>query len=125
MSDATFTILQPPGKGATPSSPIVFSIIINGQALSWGRGKNKDVAIDNACRAAFALVAAHGYEFDLNEDCLTSEPMEILNTQPPPPPPPPPLPIGLPPHPSMGKLHYVTCVSLVSSSKIWKMFFEI
>jgi len=60
------------------------------------------VAIDNACRAAFALVAAHGYEYDLNEDCLTSEPMEILSVQPPPPPPPPPLPVSLPPPPSMG-----------------------
>lgn len=103
MNDASFTIVTPPGRGATPTSPIVFSIIINGQSLSWGRGKNKDVAIDNACRAAFVLVAAHGYEYDLNEDCLTSEPMEILNTQPPPPPPPPPLPVSLPPPPSMGK----------------------
>ncbi len=61
------------------------------------------MAIDNACRAAFALVAAHGYEYDLNEDCLTSEPMEILSTPPPPPPPPPPLPVSLPPPPSMGE----------------------
>lgn len=102
MTDAAFTLLQPPGRGATPSSPIVFSIIINGQSLSWGRGKNKDVAIDNACKAAFALVAAHGYDYELNEDCLTSEPMEILNLAPPPPPPPPPLPTNLPPPPSMG-----------------------
>ncbi len=105
MNDASFTVVTPPGRGATPNSPIVFSIIINGQSLSWGRGKNKDTAIDNACRAAFALVAAHGYDYDLNEDCLTSEPMEILSAQPPPPPPPPPLPISLPPPPSMGEFY--------------------
>ena len=99
MSDARFSLLQPPGRGATPSSPIVFAILINNQSLSWGRGKNKDVAIDNACRAAFALFAAHGYEYELNEDSLMTEPFEILNTQPPPPPPPPPLPMGIPPHP--------------------------
>lgn len=112
MNDASFTAVTPPGRGATPNSPIVFSIIINGQSLSWGRGKNKDVAIDNACRAAFALVAAHGYEYDLNEDCLMSEPMEILNSQPPPPPPPPPLPVCLPP-PAMGELKMFMFLNLL------------
>lgn len=91
MTDASFTLISPPNRGATPSCPIVFSIIINGQSLSWGRGKNKDVAIDNACKAAFALVAAHGYDYELNDDCLTTEPMEVLNTALPPPPPPPPM----------------------------------
>ena len=91
MSDATFTRVQPPGRGATISAPIVFSIRMGGSDLSWGRGKTRDAAIDNACRAAFGLVAAHGYhQFDLNEDCLAVEPMDVLNAALPPPPPPPP-----------------------------------
>jgi len=91
MSDASFARVQPPGRGATIAAPIVFSIRMGGSSLSWGRGKTRDIAIDNACRAAFGLVAAHGYhQFDLNDDCLTVEPMEILNATLPPPPPPPP-----------------------------------
>ena len=105
MSDATFTRVQPPGRGATIASPIVFSIRMGGSDLSWGRGKTRDVAIDNACRAAFGLVAAHGYnQFDMNEDCLMVEPMEILNhasvVPPPPPPPTGGMIPGLPPPPS-------------------------
>lgn len=116
MSDATFTAISPPTRGATPSAPIVFSARIGGSDLAWGRGKTRDIAIDNACRAAFALVAAHGYtDFECNEDCLTVEPTELMNPNatangnnngngviPPPPLPPvlngvPPLPPGVPP----------------------------
>jgi len=79
MTDASFTQITPTNRGATLSCPIVFSCKIGGSDLSWGRGKTRDVAIDNACRAAFALVAAHGYtDFDCNEDCLTVEPMQLL-----------------------------------------------
>ena len=108
MTDATFTAISPPTRGATPSAPIVFSARIGGSDLAWGRGKTRDIAIDNACRAAFALVAAHGYtDFECNEDCLTVEPTELMNPNvgangsgsgsglvPPPPLPPPP---GVPP----------------------------
>lgn len=79
MTDASFTQITPTNRGASLSCPIVFSLKIGGSDLSWGRGKTRDVAIDNACRAAFALVAAHGYtDFDCNEDCLTVEPMQLL-----------------------------------------------
>ncbi len=94
--------------GATLEKPIVFSIRIAGSYLSWGRGKTRDAAIDAAIRAAFALVAAHGYDdFTLNEDCFTEEPFdspELAPMPPPPPPPPPPymvpppLPPGMPPN---------------------------
>lgn len=78
MTDATFTQISPPNRGATSSSPMVFTARIGKSDLSWGRGKTRDVAIDNACRAAFALVAAHGYtDFDCNDDCLTVEPMQL------------------------------------------------
>jgi hypothetical protein len=100
MSDATFTVVSPPKRGATPSAPVVFCARIGGADLAWGRGKTRDIAIDNACRAAFALVAAHGYtDFECNEDCLTVEPTEILNEVAPPPPLPPPVPGALPPLP--------------------------
>lgn len=79
-------------KGTTPEKPYVFSTRVGGQDLGWGRGKTREAAMDCACRAAFALVAAHGYNhFPLDDDCLTQEPQDIL------PPPPPPLPPGLPP----------------------------
>jgi len=79
MTDASFTQITPTNRGATLSCPMVFSCKIGGSDLSWGRGKTRDVAIDNACRAAFALVAAHGYtDFDCNEDCLMVEPMQLL-----------------------------------------------
>lgn len=94
--------------GGTPEKPIVFGIRIAGSYLSWGRGKTRDAAIDAAIRAAFALVAAHGYDdFTLNEDCFTEEPFDapVLAPMPPPPPPPPPpymvpppLPPGMPPN---------------------------
>lgn len=78
MTDASFTQITPVNRGATASCPIVFTARIGGSNLSWGRGKTRDVAIDNACRAAFALVAAHGYtDFDCNDDCLTVEPMQL------------------------------------------------
>lgn len=90
--------------GVTTEKPFVFSTKVGGVELGWGRGKTRDLAIDNACRAAFALVAAHGYNnFDLNDDCLLEAPVDI-----PPPPPPPfpgqmvpgmPMPPGLPPLP--------------------------
>mmetsp|Transcript_28463 Transcript_28463/g.43030 ORF Transcript_28463/g.43030 Transcript_28463/m.43030 type:complete len:292 (+) Transcript_28463:147-1022(+) len=80
-------------KGTTPEKPFVFSIRVSGTDLAWGRGNSRERAMDCACRAAFALVAAHGYNnFPLDEDCLTTEPQDLL-----PPPPPPPLPPGLPP----------------------------
>lgn len=78
MSDATYCQITPPNRGATAQCPSVFSIKIGGSDLSWGRGRNRDIAIDNACRAAFALVAAHGYtDFEVNDDCLTVEPTEL------------------------------------------------
>lgn len=90
--------------GVTPEKPFVFSTRVGGTDLGWGKGKTRDLAIDNACRAAFALVAAHGYNnFELNDDCLLEAPVDL-----PPPPPPPlpghmvpggPLPPGLPPLP--------------------------
>ena len=90
------------GGGATPEKPIVFGIRIAGSFLSWGRGKTRDAAIDAAIRAAFALVAAHGYDdFAFTEDCFTEEPVVSMAPIPPPPPPPPfgapPLPPGMPP----------------------------
>jgi hypothetical protein len=86
--------------GITPEKPFVFSTRVGGTDLGWGKGKTRDLAIDNACRAAFALVAAHGYNnFDLNDDCMLQAPVDL----PPPPPPPLPgqmqLPPGLPPLP--------------------------
>lgn len=102
MTDATFVSFP---HGGSQEKPIIFSCRIGGQDLSWGRGKTRDEAIDNACRAAFALVNAHGYQdFDLNDDCFVEEPKPVL-TFPPPPPPPPPPPLGisglpLPPPPS-------------------------
>lgn len=90
--------------GVTPEKPFVFSTRVGGTDLGWGKGKTRDMAIDNACRAAFALVAAHGYNnFDLNDDCMLEAPVDL----PPPPPPPLPghmipvgtLPAGLPPLP--------------------------
>lgn len=89
--------------GGTPEKPIVFGIKISGSFLSWGRGKTRDAAIDAAIRAAFALVAAHGYDdFTMTDDCFTEEPFEAMAPIPPPPPPPPigapPLPPGLPPN---------------------------
>lgn len=88
-------------KGVTPEKPFVFSTRVGGVDLGWGRGKTREAAMDAACRAAFALVSAHGYNnFQVDEDCLTTEPVDVL---PPPPPPPPlgaaPLPPGLPPLP--------------------------
>mmetsp|Transcript_17531 Transcript_17531/g.24724 ORF Transcript_17531/g.24724 Transcript_17531/m.24724 type:complete len:383 (-) Transcript_17531:1172-2320(-) len=126
MTDAAYTRVQPPGRGATADKPLVFSTRVGGTDLSWGRGKTRDAAIDCACRAAFALFAAHGYnEFELDDDCLLTEPTSILmaSLPPPPPPPPPPLPPptmpggismplvpgsvlppGFPPPPTMGAL---------------------
>ncbi len=99
MTDATFTQLTPSNRGATASAPFVFAARIGGSDLAWGRGKNRDVAIDNACRAAFALVAAHGYtDFTVNDDCLTTEPMDLYIANQPPPPLPP-APTGGPPLP--------------------------
>lgn len=95
MTDATFVSFP---HGGTQDKPIVFSCRIGGQDLSWGRGKTRDEAIDNACRAAFALVNAHGYQdFDLNEDCFVEEPKPVITLPPPPPPPPPPHMMGMVP----------------------------
>lgn len=58
--------------GETDEKPNVFGIRIAGTFLSWGRGKTRDAAIDASIRAAFALVAAHGYDdFTLTDDCFT------------------------------------------------------
>jgi len=89
--------------GVTTEKPFVFSTRVGGVDLGWGRGKNREAAMDCACRAAFALVAAHGYNnFPLDVDCLTQAPADPLPPPPPPPPPPaslhPPLPPGLPPY---------------------------
>lgn len=81
--------------GVTPEKPFVFSTRVGGQDLGWGRGKTRDMAIDCAVRAAFALVGAHGYRnFPLDDDCLAEAPEDAL----PPPPPPPPM-MGMPPLP--------------------------
>ncbi|CAJ1933774.1 unnamed protein product [Cylindrotheca closterium] len=88
--------------GVTPEKPHVFSTRVGGVDLGWGRGKTREAAMDCACRAAFALVSAHGYNnFPVDDDCLTQPPVDI---PPPPPPPPPPgvipgLPTGMPPLP--------------------------
>lgn len=89
-------------KGMTPEKPFVFSTRVGGTDLGWGRGKTREAAMDAACRAAFALVAAHGYNnFPVDEDCLTTEPVDLAPLPPPPPPPIPgvfpPLPPGYPP----------------------------
>jgi hypothetical protein len=61
----------------------------------WGRGKTRDAAIDAAIRAAFALVAAHGYDdFTLTDDCFIEDPYNVVPVSIPPPPPPPPPPPG-------------------------------
>lgn len=98
MTDATFRRL-PDNLGGTPEKPFVFCTQIGGSDLSWGRGKTRDAAIDAACRAAFALVAAHGYnDFEIDDDCMVSPPTATAPPPPPPPPPPmPPLPPGMPP----------------------------
>eukprot|EP00980_Cylindrotheca_fusiformis_P025326 scaffold13478_cov132-Cylindrotheca_fusiformis.AAC.19 len=89
-------------KGITTEKPHVFSTRVGGVDLGWGRGKTREAAMDCACRAAFALVSAHGYNnFPLDDDCLMEPPVDL---PPPPPPPPPPgtmpgLPPGLPPMP--------------------------
>ncbi len=95
------------GGGSTSDKPHVYGIKIAGSYLSWGRGRTRDAAIDASIRAAFALVAAHGYDdFALTEDCFTEEPYDVpvMAPMPPPPPPPPPgygmmppLPPGVPP----------------------------
>jgi NADH dehydrogenase [ubiquinone] 1 alpha subcomplex assembly factor 6 len=91
-------------KGMTPEKPFVFSTRVGGVDLGWGRGRTREAAMEAACRAAFALVAAHGYNnFPVDDDCLTTEPLENAPLPPPPPPPMPgmlplpPLPPGYPP----------------------------
>lgn len=90
MLDASYVRWR---TGVTTEKPFVFSTRVGGTDLGWGRGKTRDAAIDCACRAAFSLVAAHGYNnFPIDADCLTDAPVDPL---PPPPPPPPPPPIGI------------------------------
>jgi len=114
MLDASYVRWK---TGVTPEKPFVFSTRVGSVDLGWGKGKTREAAMDCACRAAFALVAAHGYNnFPLDEDCLMQAPADPL---PPPPPPPvappgvhqhPPLPPGLPPgalgHHGMPPHHY-------------------
>ena len=97
MTDAKYVRWH---KGITPERPFVFSTRVGGVDLGWGRGKTREAAMDAACRAAFALVSAHGYNhFPVDDDCLTTEPVDVL--PPPPPPPVAPLPAGLPPLPPL------------------------
>ncbi|KAG7360916.1 hypothetical protein IV203_036015 [Nitzschia inconspicua] len=88
--------------GVTPEKPFVFSTRVGGQDLGWGRGKTREAAMDAACRAAFALVAAHGYNnFPLDDDCMMEPPIDPLPPPPPPPLPPPGVPgmySAVPPH---------------------------
>lgn len=94
MLDATYVRWS---TGVTPEKPFVFSTRVGGTDLGWGRGKTREAAMDCACRAAFALVNAHGYKnFSIDDDCLAEPPLVVL-PPPPPPPPPPPLPPVLPP----------------------------
>lgn len=102
--------------GVTAEKPFVFSTRVGGVDLGWGRGKTREAAMDCACRAAFALVNAHGYKnFPLDDDCLMEAPapviIDLLVPPPPPPPPPPPLshsvlgaPLPPPPLPGMAPL---------------------
>ena len=72
MLDATYVRWN---TGVTPEKPHVYSTRVGGVDLGWGRGKTREAAMDCACRAAFALVSAHGYNnFPLDDDCLTSKP---------------------------------------------------
>ena len=65
--------------GVTPEKPFVFSTRVGGTDLGWGRGKTREAAMDAACRAAFALVAAHGYNnFPIDDDCMMEAPMDPL-----------------------------------------------
>lgn len=92
MLDATY-MRWDNGSAETEHSdkPFVFCIKVGGVELGWGRGRSREIAMDNACRAVFALVNAHGYKnFPMNEDCFTEAPRTV--SAPPPPPPPPPLP---------------------------------
>jgi len=101
MLDAAYVRIPIPNAPPQLEKPFLFSTRIGGQNLAWGRGKTRDAAIDCACRAAFSLVQAHGYEeFTLDDDCFMNMPSSLTLTSdgnnPPPPPPPPPLPpIGL------------------------------
>ena len=95
MLDASFVRVLPAGRGATPDKPHVFSVRISNSDLSWGRGRTRDSAIDAAIRAAFFLMASHGHnEFEMDEDCMTTEPAQIMIV--PAPPPPPSMPMILP-----------------------------
>ena len=58
MLDATYVRWR---TGVTAEKPFVFSARVGGVDLGWGRGKTREAAMDCACRAAFSLVAAHGY----------------------------------------------------------------
>jgi hypothetical protein len=107
MLDATYIRWR---TGVTPEKSFVFSTRVGGVDLGWGRGKTREAAMDCACRAAFALVSAHGYNnFPVDDDCLMQAPVDLPPPPPPPLPPPPPgaipgLPPGLPPglHPFPG-----------------------
>jgi hypothetical protein len=98
MLDATYIRWK---TGVSTEKPFVFSTRVGGVDLGWGRGKTREAAMDCACRAAFALVSAHGYNnFPLDDDCLLQPPVDT-----PPPPPPPPLPPqGL--HPMHHPMHH-------------------
>lgn len=87
MLDASYVRWK---TGVSPEKPFVFSTRVGGVDLGWGRGKTREAAMDCACRAAFALVSAHGYNnFPLDDDCLMQAPVDLPPLPPPPPPPPP------------------------------------
>mmetsp|Transcript_12555 Transcript_12555/g.18845 ORF Transcript_12555/g.18845 Transcript_12555/m.18845 type:complete len:273 (-) Transcript_12555:3608-4426(-) len=100
MTDALYVSHSESGDA---DKPHCFKVVVGSHTLGYGRGKTRDQAIDNAIRATFFLVQAHGYDLDMNEDSLTKEPEKkqtLIAIPPPPPPtmpPPPPLPPGLPP----------------------------
>lgn len=87
MLDASYVRWK---TGVSQEKPFVFSTRVGGVDLGWGRGKTREAAMDCACRAAFALVSAHGYNnFPLDDDCLMQAPVDLPPLPPPPPPPPP------------------------------------
>jgi len=96
MADASYVRIN--GRGQRADKPFVFATRIGGTDLAYGRGRTRDAAIDCACRAAFFLVQAHGYQdFVMDDDCMTEEPQLDVSKPPIPPPPPPPPPPGMVP----------------------------
>eukprot|EP00518_Triparma_eleuthera_P014430 CAMPEP_0182468700 /NCGR_PEP_ID=MMETSP1319-20130603/15903_1 /TAXON_ID=172717 /ORGANISM="Bolidomonas pacifica, Strain RCC208" /LENGTH=166 /DNA_ID=CAMNT_0024668925 /DNA_START=600 /DNA_END=1096 /DNA_ORIENTATION=+ len=91
MLDASFL---PSPTGSNPHRPYSYHVTIAGTPLGHGRGRSRDAAVENACRASFHVLSAPGWQdVELNIDCsLGAFPPEPANMAPPPqqPPPPPP-----------------------------------